>query len=291
MVQNTIAFIFDCDGTLCPDTTNLLLDKVKISKGKFWNTVSHMVSEGWDPPLAYTSLLCSLNEKEHRHITQDTFHEVGSKISFFPGVTKVFSGLRRFADSIPQFREAGIKIEYHIITGGIEPIVRASVIKSEVNSIFGCRFVHDKVNHEISAPMSVVSFTEKTRYVFAINKGISESEMRRSPYTVNDAILDDDRAVPFENMIYIGDGPSDVPCFSLIAKFNGKAIGVYGGRSRSSAYKGYELARGKRIGLGPYHADYQPKTDLSQAMENCITEIGFDIVTNAQGKKKKAPSF
>ncbi len=290
MVHNIIAFIFDCDGTLCPDTTNLLLDEVRISKAKFWNTVVRMVSKGWDPPLAYMSLLCSINENEKRHVTRETFETVGSKIQFFPGIPKVFLGLQKFADSIPQLREAGIKVEYYIITGGIEDIIKASVIRNEVNGIFGCRFITDK-NGEISAPMSVISFTEKTRYVFAINKGISESEMRRSPYTVNDAILDQDRRVSFENMIYVGDGPSDVPCFSLIAKFGGKAIGVYKSSSRDSSYKGYELARGKRIGLGPYQADYRTGTDLRQNMENCIREIGFDIVTDVQNRKKKAPSF
>src|SRR5947207_1331672 len=114
MVRNVIAFIFDCDGTLCPDTTNLLLDEVNISKKKFWNAVSRMVSQGWDPPLAYTSLLCSLNEREKCHITDGTFRRVGSKISFFRGIPAVFSDLQKFCSSIREFRDAGIRVEYHV---------------------------------------------------------------------------------------------------------------------------------------------------------------------------------
>src|SRR3989442_1321773 len=114
MVQTIIAIVFDCDGTLCPDTTDMLLEITGLKKKKFWNAVSGMVNAGWDPPLAYTSLLCSLNRTQNLHVTTRTLKKVGSNVPFFNGVPNVFPELRKFVGEIPEFSEAGIKVEYYI---------------------------------------------------------------------------------------------------------------------------------------------------------------------------------
>ncbi len=92
-----------------------------------------------------------------------------------------------------------------------------------MKDIYGCTL------QEISGrlfPKSIVSFTEKTKFLYAINKGITGTELRRTPYSVNDVIPKDQRRIPFSNMIYLGDGPTDIPCFSAIQQNGGKTIGI-----------------------------------------------------------------
>jgi hypothetical protein len=150
-----------------------------------------------------------------------------------------------------------------------------------MTDIYGCTFDEDPETQLICAPKAVVTFTEKTKFIFAINKGVTGTELRREPYRVNDVIKEDNRAIPFRNMIYVGDGPSDIPCFSLVQEYGsnggartGHAIGVY----KRGVKRGYELAQGKRITAGPYSCDYSLGSDLRQFIETSVKEIAFEIV-------------
>ena len=121
-----------------------------------------------------------------------------------------------------------------------------------------------------------VTFTEKTKFVYAINKGITGSELRRRPYRVNDAMKAEDRRVPFAHMVYIGDGPSDIPCFSMIRGLGGKAIGVFA-QEDTQLTRPYELAEGDRLTVGPYTADYRMDSDLFKMLWRIVEGIADSI--------------
>ena len=111
-------------------------------------------------------------------------------------------------------------------------------------------------------------------------------ELRRNPYLVNDAIDEAKRRVPFHNMIYLGDGPSDILCFSLIRRLGVSGIGVYkGGRVR----KAYELAQGRRITTGPFRTKYRHKSDLVQCLQEDISRIALEIVRNRWKGFQRSP--
>lgn len=127
--------------------------------------------------------------------------------------------------------ELSLKLFLYRARCGFEEIMNGSKIAPHMKDVFGCTFdVHSKTG-VLLFPKSVITFTEKTKFIFAINKGISGSQLRRSPYEVNNSMKEEKRRIPFRNMIYIGDGPSDIPCLSLIRKFDGIGIGVIGSGS------------------------------------------------------------
>ena len=141
--------------------------------------------------------------------------------------------------------------------------------------VFAARFGEDS-NEKINSIKSIVTFTEKTKFLFAINKGISSSELRTSPYLVNKFIPEDDRKVPFEHMIYLGDSPNDIPCFSMIQRMNGVAVGVSGDET---FHKGFVLTKeGKRTTVGPYSANYTKGSELRKAIDSAINKLGYDII-------------
>ena len=122
-----------------------------------------------------------------------------------------------------------------------------------------------------------VTFTEKTKFIHAISKGLTGEEVRRNPYRVNHAMEHSERRIPFENMVYIGDGPSDIPCFSMIKNLGGKAVGVIPPHD-VELKKPYELAEGDRLTVGPYTADYRDGTDLFKMTMRIVKGIADSIL-------------
>lgn len=191
-------------------------------------------------------------------------------------------------DSNDDFHSARIKIELSIISGGIEEIIKFSDIAQKATEIYGCSFSFDDKGVAIGIKRSV-TFTEKTKFIFAINKGIAASELLKKPYRVNDVIKAEERRVPFEHMIYIGDGPSDIPCFSMIKFLHGSVVGVMP-LENHELRKPYELSQGERLTIGPYTADYTDGTDLYKMLSRYVDGIADKIlILNAQ-KVKPAPS-
>ena len=227
MAQDVIAIICDCDGTLCPDTTNQLVRELGIDAEHFWNReVTTLVEQGWDPPLAYLSKLMEITRSRlARPLSKSKLQSVGDSVRLYPGVLDFIQRLRSRLAASSEPHRAGVEIEWYIVSSGIEEVIRASGLGRLATDIFGCSFEFDDAGVAVAVKRTV-TFTEKTKFIYAINKGIAGDTLRRDPYRVNDAMEHADRRVPFQNMVYIGDGPSDIPCFSMIKQFGGHAIDV-----------------------------------------------------------------
>lgn len=287
--QNIIAIISDCDGTLCPDTTDSLICKIGGEPKEFWQSVDEAVRNGSDPPLAYmTGLLELARSKPIGQITMNTLKEVGESIEFYPGVLDLVDRLQKRLDSNSDYRSSRIKIELSIVSSGIEETIRFSRLGGIATEVFGGSFNFDGEGLA-NGIKRTVTFTEKTKFVFAINKGISGNELRRRPYRVNDVMKEDERRVPFNHMIYIGDGPSDIPCFSMIKTLGGSVVGVMPPDDRELT-KPYELAQGERLTIGPYTADFSDGSDLFKMLARYVDGIAANILVSHSEGIRSAPS-
>ena len=288
MVQNAIAIICDCDGTLCPDTTKTLISELGLDQHEFWIKVGDMVEQGWDPPLAYLNRLLSLSRSgEIESITIPKLKEVAEAVEFYPGALSFIDDLRRKLRDNPEFRDAGVTIDWYIVSSGIEALLDATALGNLATDVFGCALEHGP-NGEAIAVKRSVTFTEKTKFIYAINKGIVGNELRRNPYRVNDAIGFDERRVPFNHMVYLGDGPSDIPCFSMIKKNQGHAIGVMPPED-VDLIKPFELARGQRLTVGPYTADYRDGSDLIKLLWRIVESMANSILEERAQRIRPAP--
>jgi phosphoserine phosphatase len=284
---NVIAIILDFDDTLGEDTTNLFLrEKLGMKKPeieKFWNNeVALLVEKGWDPPLAYIDLILQRLRAKKLTVTNQDLRHMGKRVKLFPGVPDLFDRLHKFVANKSEFQEAHIGIEFYVISGGFEEIIRGTSIAGEMQEIFGCTFVE---RNGTLQPKSVVSFTEKTKFLYAINKGISGRELRRNPYSVNDVIAKEKRRIPFTNMIYLGDGPTDIPCFSAVQQYQGKTIGVLKYVKKLindrevlvDTNRAWAIAKGDRATLGPFQPNYRKASDLYINLTMQIEHVGLGI--------------
>jgi phosphoserine phosphatase len=242
--QNIIAVIMDFDDTLTDDSTTQLLLHYGIDAQTFWKECGEMASSGWDPTLAYTKRLLDHvgPDRPLGKLSNADLRRFGAKLRFYPGIPQLFKDLQAIARQHPLTNPA---IEFYIISGGLEEVIRGSGIAKHIKGICGCRFAEE--DGLIRSLQNAVSFTDKTRYVFEINKGL-EVPCRERPYAVNEYVAEDARRIPLRNMIYIGDGLTDVPCFSLIRKNGGQAFGVFEPRREGSPKKAWEkLAAPQRV--------------------------------------------
>jgi 2-hydroxy-3-keto-5-methylthiopentenyl-1-phosphate phosphatase len=229
MPSRKIALIFDCDGTIAEDSTTRLLRHVGLKPDPFWSRVRDMEKHGWEPTLAFMKLLVD-HSKEKKQITKETLRLVGSKLALSPGIPVFFKEIRNYISH--KYSSVGISLGIYVVSGGIDEIIRASGINGQyrntkyVDDIFAGRFSYDSKG-AITYPQWVVSFTEKTKCIFAINKGISSARLSQDSYGVNDHVPPHERDVPLNNMIYIGDGPSDVPCMSFLKVGGCEIFAVY----------------------------------------------------------------
>ena len=290
MAQDVIAIICDCDGTLCPDTSDKFVRDLGIDSEDFWRRqVDGLVQDGWDPPLAYLSRLLELSRNEGvPSLTREALRGSGEGVEFYQGALDFVPRLRAMLSDDDEYREAGITIEWYIVSSGIEALLRATALQGLATDIFAGEYAFDE-SGRATAVKRTVTFTEKTKFIYAINKGITGAELRRRPYRVNDAMEPKDRRIPFENMIYVGDGPSDIPCFSMIRYLGGKGIGVMPPED-TELRRPYQLATGQRLTVGPYTADYREGTDLYKMMARMVTSIADSIVFLRNQQLKSAPA-
>ncbi|HEX8932271.1 MAG TPA: HAD family hydrolase [Patescibacteria group bacterium] len=275
MSEAIIAIVCDFDETLGPDTISFLLEQNKIPYNKFWPDVYARVKDGWDPPLAYMQLLLSLAKQSKLDLSPQTLKLLGAKLPLFPGLPAALDELQTFVKTESRLKNIALKLEFYIISGGLEEIILGTGIASRVTGLFASSFAYGQKTKEPLGIKTAISFTEKTRYLFGINKGVSVADLRSDPYKINKVISAKDRRIPFPQMIYIGDGPSDIPCLSTISQYGGVGIGV--SAPHESFKRGYELARGRRITVGPYTANYQPRSDIRKVLEETILRIGLSI--------------
>ncbi len=280
MPQNVVAIVFDFDDTLTDDSTTKLLEAHGVDASDFWqNQMKKRTDEGWDAPLAYlTWILENVGEGKRFGIaTNEKLRQFGEKLEFYSGLPELFADLQAIAATYPLTRPA---VEFYIVSGGLEEIIRGSKIAQHFHGIWGCNFAEE--GGCIRHIKNVITFTEKTKALFAINKGITDREIRKNPYAVNEFKAPEDRRVPFRNMIYLGDGLTDVPCFSLLDKMGGKAFGVFDPRKSGSPKKAWEkLVAPKRV-TSAHSPRFGKDDDLGSLLRAAVSAICLDIDLRSQ---------
>lgn len=245
--RNRIAVVFDFDDTLTDDSTTLFLRSRGIDADDFWTRrVPARIEAGWDLELAWLRTL--LDEVRPggalEGLTNRDLADFGAQLQPYPGVLELFDDLRAMCAAAPTKPD----IRFYIVTGGLEEIVAASSIAAATDGVRGCRLAEGP-DGVVSAVQNVVGFTVKTRVLYEINKGVFD-RARKEPFLVNKAVAERDRPVPFEHMVYVGDGMTDIPSFSLVQSQGGQAIGVYDPRNTRSVRRAwFELAKTGRVSM------------------------------------------
>ena len=298
--QNTIALIWDFDETLIPGSMQKpIFEEYEVDEPKFWEEVNNLggyyaaknitISQS----SAYLNhMLTYVRDGSFRGLNNAKLEELGRQIEFFDGVLELCQKLKTEILGRDEFQKHDINIELYVVSAGLKRMIKGSHIAPYVDDIWGCEFIEDvappgylhggqapllDTQGEISQIGLIVDDTTKTRAIFEINKGVN----KHSNMDVNSQILFEHRRVPFQNMIYVADGPSDVPVFSLLNQYGGRTYAVYRPKSERHFDRVYKLRRQNRIeAYGP--ADYREGTQTSMWILKTVEEIAVRIVADKE---------
>ena len=273
-----VAIMYDFDKTLC--TKNMqeysFIPDIGLSETEFWDASNELSKKlQMDGILAYMWQMISESRKKSKSIHRKDFVRQGKNLEFYEGVNEWFDRINEFG------KEIGIQVEHYIISSGLKEIIEGSSIYKKFKEVYACEFMYDE-NDIACWPKNVVNYTTKTQFLFRINKGVSDLSDDK---TLNDFVPEDERRIPFRNMIYIADGITDVPCMKLVKVNGGYSVAVYQKKTKKQAK---ELFRDGRVNyIVP--ADYKKDSDLDKLIKDVVSEIASkDKLIRMQLKQRRS---
>jgi hypothetical protein len=245
MDQNTIAVIWDFDKTLIKGyMQEPIFKRFGVDGAEFWKEVDALPAKYAEQGIRVNNDTIYLNhmitcaeQGIFPGLNNELLSKLGTELEFYDGIPDIFIRLKEVVANDERNKKFGIHVEHYIISTGLTAMIRGSKIADQVEGVWGCEFIENPVRSAAETRLAdpddrekiirqigyIIDNTSKTRAVFEINKGSNIFGY----VDVNSKMNDDDRRVPFTNMIYIADGPSDVPVFSILKRYGGRTLAVY----------------------------------------------------------------
>ena len=292
-LQNVIAVIWDFDKTLSPYYMQKpIFAHYNVDENLFWSEVRALPEYYQRAGITLQEDTCYLGHllSYVRHgkfpeLSNEKLRTLGGDIEFFPGLPEFFPRLQKVLDE-PEFKNSDLRLEHDVVSTGLDAMIRGSRIASFVTDIWASVFIEEPAapgadlrgepgRGPISQIAGFLDNTTKTRALFEINKGVNA----KADISVNDAIDEDDRRVPFKNMIYIADGPSDIPSFSVVRKHGGLTYAVFDQDSETHFVQANRLLSSGRVdAIGP--ADYRENTQTDWWLRYQVRTLAQRIMEN-----------
>lgn len=254
-----VAICYDFDKTLSPDDMQAqgYIQSVGYDVAQFWKDTNDLADQNdMDVNLAY--MFKMVQEAEGKLIfNKDKLFEYGSKVKVFPGVETWFERIREYG------RQRGVIVEHYIISSGLKEMIEGTAMADSFTRIYANSFFYNEKGIA-QWPALVVNYTNKTQFLFRIEKGVLDI----NDPGVNEFYNPEDLRVPFRNMVYIGDSDTDIPCMRLVNSLGGHSIGVYNPETNDKT-KVYKMIRDNRIKFFAA-ADYNEGTEIDELVKAII---------------------
>lgn len=270
-----VAIAYDFDGTLSPGNMqeHSFLPNIGMKAREFWKLAEKSSREHEaDSVLTYMNLMLEKARQANMPVRWQDFRNHGTAIKLFSGVDKWFSHINSYG------KKLGLKIEHYIISSGLREMIEGTSIAGEFKRIYASSFKYD-ANEVAEWPALAINFTTKTQYLFRINKGALDvfDEKR-----INEYVEMENRPVPFKRMIFIGDGNTDIPCFSLVKSLGGYSIAVYKPQTKGAKEKAEKLVIDGRVNF-IVPADYSKGSYIMEVVKAILDKIASDCELNYLG--------
>jgi 2-hydroxy-3-keto-5-methylthiopentenyl-1-phosphate phosphatase len=265
--HNIIALVYDFDGTLTPQPMQeyTILPEIGIRDGgKFWKQVNkESARTNGEAIVAYMRLMLEKSKARQFALTAESLKKLAGKIDYFPGVKTYF---KRINDYVKEQFGRNIELRHYVISAGLKEIISGTVIAEYFYKVFASEYYYDEYG-AATFPNVIVNDTLKTQFIFRINKGkenLNENINSYMPVPL--------RPIPFQNILYIGDGLTDVPCMTVIRKNGGYAIAVYKSNNSQGKKTCVELLKAERVNFIA-KADYKSGTELDRLIKLLLGNI------------------
>lgn len=260
-----MAIAYDFDGTLAPGNIqeNSFIPTIGMTKAAFWlRNKARAAKHEADEVLSYMTFMLERAAAEDIPVRKRDFAEHGKAVKLFRGANEWFDDINLYAKS------RHVKLEHFIISSGIKEMIEATRIGNKFTKIFASSFAYD-ANGAAKWPALAINYTTKTQYLFRINKG---SLSVHDHGLINDFVPHEDRPIPFTNIVFIGDGETDIPCMRLVRDQGGHSIAVYQPGSKTKKARAEKLIHDRRADfIAP--ADYSKGKRLHEILRAIVDKV------------------
>jgi len=275
MNNKIIAIMYDFDKTLCTKDMQeyTFIPNLGMTPSEFWSDANKLREvDKMDQVLTYMYLMVKKTEDIGYHLTRDYLNGMGDKIELFPGVTSWFERINQYG------KEKGVIIEHYIISSGVKEIIEGSKIGKYFKEIYASEFYYNDKGYAVW-PKIAINYTNKTQFLMRINKGTLDMA---DDYGINKKMDKKDRRIALSNMIYIGDGLTDVPCMKLTKDGGGVSIAVYTDNSQKVAKGLYDDDRINYMTL----ADYSEGSRIDRVVKRTIDAMAINAELDDMAKSE-----
>ena len=267
--RKKVILMYDFDETLAPGNMQeyAFIPSLKMSVDEFWNDAGVFAKKhNMDSNLAYMYKMVELAKQNNVHVNYESLKKLGENLTYFPGVTTWFKRINDFG------KKMGLEIEHYIISSGTATIIEGTSIAKEFKRIYACNYSYDEngIPFWIS---QVVNYTNKTQFVYRIRKNLLDNLYNSKE--LNEYVEDRESLIPHSNMIYLGDGETDVPCMKQVKKNGGHSICVYNPESFKKFNIAHKLAKYNRVDFVA-EADYNENAKLDKIIKAIIEKIAIN---------------
>ena len=282
-MANIIAVVWDFDKTLITGyMQDPMFKKFNIDGNLFWSEVNALPKKYWDEQkvkvnrdtIYLNHILTYVKEGKFPKLNNEMLKEFGKTLTFYPGVMEILQKTKALISTNPAYSEFDIKVEHYVVSTGLVKTILGSKIMPHITYVWGCELLENKDadgNSVVCELGYTIDNTSKTRALFEINKGSQINGI-----DVNSNVPENLRRVHFKNMIYIADGPSDVPAFSLVKKNGGSTFAIYPPKDHSAFRQVEQLRKDGRIDMYA-EANYSEGTTANLWITNKIKDLADDI--------------
>lgn len=276
MKKTKIAICYDFDSTLSPIEMQAygFFDALKVERLDFWKkSDNESKTRIADKTLVNMYMFLEEAKKNNILLTKKQFEEYGKTVELFEGLDSWFDRINEYGNKM------GVDVEHYIISSGIKEMILGTSIAKYFKKIYACSYMYDDNGNAIW-PAIAINYTNKTQFLYRINKGCLDEYDE----TINEIMDKDSRVVPFENIIYIGDSFTDIPCMRLVMNKGGYTIGVYNPSGDNKKVK--ELIRNNKINfIAP--ADYSKGKTLELLIKEIIKNVKVKDTLKTISKAQK----
>jgi len=277
-----VALVYDFDGTLSPGNMQEFGFVQAIGKdpADFWRKNHEMATQNdASEILCYMYLMLQEAKANSISLKRNSFRKFGTQIELFEGVEKWFDLVNQYGN------EKNINIKHYINSSGLKEMIEGTKIARQFENIYACSFLYD-VDGVAYWPAVAVDYTTKTQFLFKINKGIKEIYDNQK---INEFVAKEDRVIPFERMIYFGDGETDIPCMKMVKEHGGHSIAVYDPSNPGKRATAQKLIAEHRVNF-VCKADYQENSEMHTTVKRILDKIRADydfqqLLLSHQNKK------
>lgn len=260
--QPIVGLVYDFDKTLSTDDMQnfSFIPAVGMDPDTFWGSTKALTEKtGMEKILSYMYVMIEKCKEKGIPLTKEYLQKLGKEVKLYDGVTTWFSRINSYAE------ELGVKVEHYIVSSGNKEIIEGTSIAKEFKEIYGCEFLYGDDGIAIW-PKVTINYTSKTQFLFRISKGALK---RTDDVKVNSRL--GAHRIPFENIMYLGDGLTDIPCMTLVKEKGGKSIAIYPSGQKEKVSFLFEDERVNYVCRG----DYSANSNLEKIVKLFIQQISI----------------